>query len=411
MLWQHHLPFTAPLNSAFAAFLVESGLSIADILADIDLLRFVLLNHVVAGNEYSSGLIDGKSLESLAGQTLQITTPSDGVVQINDNATVVQANVLANNGIKHVINGVLLPKITAAPSNQPSSEPSHRPSLLPSLAPSLSPSRLPSFQPSPLPSGSPSGLPSINPSNSPSAIPSSVPSRSAAPTESSRPSNTPSQSQAPSISTAPTNIPSFAPTGRPSDSPSLLPTALPSVLPTNKPSAGPSSGPTTLPSNPPSLFKSEIPSQVPSAVPSVSPSGKPSSRPSHTPSFAPTVLPTDKPSVGPSFAPSKCYKLGEDCPTDAFECCQHPKDSDVEVNCGASSNFPTDSGNACCIDNKQKCDSSLAGFAGCCDGKCSSFGDGDKCCIQLSQECFNSEDLCCDGGNCTPEGDKFVCTE
>lgn len=100
-------PFTlfAPTNTAFAA--LPAGV-LDDILADPDLLEAVLLYHVASGSTLSSELTDGQNITTLQGQ--QVTVSINGTVDIND-ATVVQADIEASNGVIHAIDGVLVPDL------------------------------------------------------------------------------------------------------------------------------------------------------------------------------------------------------------------------------------------------------------------------------------------------------------
>jgi uncharacterized surface protein with fasciclin (FAS1) repeats len=98
-------PFTvfAPTDAAFAA-LPEGTLE--SLLADRDALTSVLTYHVVAGKVTASEVAAMSPLESLQGSTLTVST--DGGVSIEE-AGVVQADVMADNGVIHVIDTVLVP--------------------------------------------------------------------------------------------------------------------------------------------------------------------------------------------------------------------------------------------------------------------------------------------------------------
>ncbi|XP_047472767.1 transforming growth factor-beta-induced protein ig-h3-like [Penaeus chinensis] len=99
-------PFTifAPSNEAFEALdpqLVNS------LLADTEMLKNVLLYHVVSGRVASSSLRDGMVVDSVQGGPLRINVRGNGVT-VNDVA-VTQADITARNGIVHVIDQVLMP--------------------------------------------------------------------------------------------------------------------------------------------------------------------------------------------------------------------------------------------------------------------------------------------------------------
>jgi len=101
-------PFTvfAPQNAAFDA--LPDG-TVDALLADSarEQLTGVLTYHVVAGKYTSGDLRDGQTLETLSGERLTVSI-RDGRVMIND-AEVVAADVMASNGVAHVVSGVLLP--------------------------------------------------------------------------------------------------------------------------------------------------------------------------------------------------------------------------------------------------------------------------------------------------------------
>lgn len=101
-------PFTvfAPTDAAFANLpdgTVESLL----LPENKDQLVSILSYHVVAGNVTSDQVTGLSKATTVQGADLDIAVV-DGAVQINS-ATVVQADVLASNGVIHVIDTVLLP--------------------------------------------------------------------------------------------------------------------------------------------------------------------------------------------------------------------------------------------------------------------------------------------------------------
>jgi len=105
-------PFTvfAPSDEVFAG--LPAGL-LDDLLADPSgALTDVLLYHVASGSVTSGDLSDGMTFPSLLeGKNLTITiepsTPSN-TVKVND-IPVVTADIIASNGVIHVIGGVLIP--------------------------------------------------------------------------------------------------------------------------------------------------------------------------------------------------------------------------------------------------------------------------------------------------------------
>jgi len=105
-------PFTvfAPTDDAFAATLEELGISAEDLLADTEMLANILTYHVVDGSFTAADVteLDGEAVDTLNGDSVEITIDDDSNVMVNG-AMVVEADVMASNGIVHVIDTVLLP--------------------------------------------------------------------------------------------------------------------------------------------------------------------------------------------------------------------------------------------------------------------------------------------------------------
>lgn len=101
-------PFTvfAPTDEAFAA-LPEGTLDSLLQPENREQLVSILTYHVVSGKVDSEAVTALDAAETLNGQSVSISS-SYGNVQIG-NATVVQADIEASNGIIHVIDAVLLP--------------------------------------------------------------------------------------------------------------------------------------------------------------------------------------------------------------------------------------------------------------------------------------------------------------
>jgi transforming growth factor-beta-induced protein len=100
-------PFTvfAPTNAAFEK--LPDGL-LDDLLADPDLLADILTYHVVSGNVLSTDLSTGDVNTLLSGSSISVEV--DGAsVTLNGLASVIGADVLASNGVVHLIDEVLLP--------------------------------------------------------------------------------------------------------------------------------------------------------------------------------------------------------------------------------------------------------------------------------------------------------------
>ena len=100
-------PFTvfAPTDEAFAA-LPEGTLEA--LLADPEALKKVLLYHVVEGKVTSDQIVGMTTATSVEGSPIAISVKDD-TVYLNDSAKVVTADVMASNGVIHIIDAVLLP--------------------------------------------------------------------------------------------------------------------------------------------------------------------------------------------------------------------------------------------------------------------------------------------------------------
>jgi len=101
----------APTNEAFEIALEALGLTAEELLADTELLTSVLLYHVAPGAVPAEVVVTLDGVEAptlLEGATIAISIVDDGVV-LNDSVNVVATDVMASNGIIHVIDAVLLP--------------------------------------------------------------------------------------------------------------------------------------------------------------------------------------------------------------------------------------------------------------------------------------------------------------
>ena len=98
-------PFTvfAPTDDAFAA--LPQG-TVSGLLADPPALARVLTYHVVPGRITSAQITGDSEPETVEGSALRIAV--NGGVTVND-ATVIQADIEADNGVIHVIDRVLIP--------------------------------------------------------------------------------------------------------------------------------------------------------------------------------------------------------------------------------------------------------------------------------------------------------------
>jgi uncharacterized surface protein with fasciclin (FAS1) repeats len=106
-------PFTvlAPTNDAFAA-LPEGTLDTLLLPENVADLQDVLTYHVIGANVLSSDLTDGQVVETVNGGSLTVEISDAGVFFVDANggrAQVTTADVVASNGVVHIIDAVLLP--------------------------------------------------------------------------------------------------------------------------------------------------------------------------------------------------------------------------------------------------------------------------------------------------------------
>lgn len=99
----------APTDSAIMAFLEAEELTLDELLLDVDGLSEGLLLHVVDDLLASTDLQDGDQLMTLAGDAVLVEV-AEGSVMVGG-APVVQADILADNGILHLMGAILTPYI------------------------------------------------------------------------------------------------------------------------------------------------------------------------------------------------------------------------------------------------------------------------------------------------------------
>jgi uncharacterized surface protein with fasciclin (FAS1) repeats len=99
-------PFTvfAPTDEAFAKI---PKADLDALLANKAKLTKVLTYHVVAGKVMAADVVKLKEAKTVEGQSIKIDTSSGVKV---DGANVVKTDVLASNGVIHVIDSVILPR-------------------------------------------------------------------------------------------------------------------------------------------------------------------------------------------------------------------------------------------------------------------------------------------------------------
>jgi transforming growth factor-beta-induced protein len=117
-------PFTvfAPTDAAFAEAFEALGITAEDLLADTDTLTAILTYHVApqAADSQLVATLDGQQVPTINGQSVTISVDG-GQIMVNE-ADVVSADLRADNGIVHVINGVLLPPDIAMEFDMAASE-------------------------------------------------------------------------------------------------------------------------------------------------------------------------------------------------------------------------------------------------------------------------------------------------
>ena len=106
-------PFTvfAPTDEAFEAAFDDLDMSLQTLMDDTELLTSILQYHVVSGEVTADSLaeLDGQEVETLQGDTISVSVDEDGNVVLNDNVSVVATDLVASNGVIHVIDAVLIP--------------------------------------------------------------------------------------------------------------------------------------------------------------------------------------------------------------------------------------------------------------------------------------------------------------
>ena len=100
-------PFTvfAPTDEAFAKL---PKATLDALLADKAALTKVLTYHVVSGNVLAADVVKLTKATTVQGSTVKIKSNKQGV-RVND-SRVIQTDVLASNGVIHVIDTVLIPR-------------------------------------------------------------------------------------------------------------------------------------------------------------------------------------------------------------------------------------------------------------------------------------------------------------
>jgi len=113
----------APTNAAFSAFLSTNGFANVDAVP-VDVLKQIILNHVVSGEVKSTALTTGY-VSTLAtfgtnGPALSLFVNTSGGVTLNGSVGVTSADVDASNGVVHVVDEVIaLPTVVTVATSNP----------------------------------------------------------------------------------------------------------------------------------------------------------------------------------------------------------------------------------------------------------------------------------------------------
>ncbi|WKW46706.1 fasciclin domain-containing protein [Myroides sp. JBRI-B21084] len=106
----NNLTVFAPTNQAFMNAGFPTIVSIEN--ADPDTLASILTYHVIGARAFSSDLSNGQTLSTLNGGNLMVLLGNQATVKGNSNSSasvITSVNMLATNGVVHVIDQVLLP--------------------------------------------------------------------------------------------------------------------------------------------------------------------------------------------------------------------------------------------------------------------------------------------------------------
>ena len=98
----------APTDEAFSALPQEA---LAALLQDIPKLKRILTYHVVFGDVRAEDLQQIEEAATVEGSIVAIE--NNNGIKVND-ANVLQTDIIADNGVIHIIDGVLIPALVAA---------------------------------------------------------------------------------------------------------------------------------------------------------------------------------------------------------------------------------------------------------------------------------------------------------
>ena len=115
----------APNNFAFETFLTDNGFaSLSDVPTDV--LSNILLNHVITGTVNSETLVNAVSgytstnATNMDGDNLSLYFDTSNDVVFNGDSSVISADIVASNGIVHVVDEVIvLPSVVTFAASNP----------------------------------------------------------------------------------------------------------------------------------------------------------------------------------------------------------------------------------------------------------------------------------------------------
>jgi uncharacterized surface protein with fasciclin (FAS1) repeats len=100
----------APTDAAFLDLLDELTLTAEQLLANTELVATVLEYHVVPGNRDAAEVLESDKLRTLSKGFLHVDAENGALVDANNRvANIIDTNIMASNGIIHVIDRVVLP--------------------------------------------------------------------------------------------------------------------------------------------------------------------------------------------------------------------------------------------------------------------------------------------------------------
>ncbi|TXD98536.1 fasciclin domain-containing protein [Psychrobacter frigidicola] len=100
----------APTDDAFAAVLTKLNVTKEELLANTDLLKTVLPYHVVPMVVKAADIPYGTDVKTVNGQTISISDANVITDASGNTANITGTDMMATNGVVHVIDAVLLPK-------------------------------------------------------------------------------------------------------------------------------------------------------------------------------------------------------------------------------------------------------------------------------------------------------------